>query len=389
VTAGPDIGFVVPDGDPARLSDAARWHESAADDFDRHAALIDHTAGSLAHVWRGAAADGYQTRSGGLAVHFRIAADSSRAASTILLRYAHELDVYQQEGRRCLAEAEHWHQRVEADRATLARAEQAVRAAESAIAQAQNEVRAAGALAHPAAAATLADAHGRLADAQGRLAAARAAVRDAQRDLRDAEDELHRWQARGRQVWQEAHDVGSQVSRALATLTVPSPPPSATPPPATPTTGTTGSPATIPAAAAVGALASSGVAGASAGLPAGAGSTAGGPGLAAVAGGATQGAISFGDLEEIGRRFGWSHAELQAWWQVISDESGGNPHAVNASSGAFGIGQFLGQTYKEYLPFGAGSSNPLDQLNAMAHYIRDRYGSPMAALAHECSCHWY
>ena len=74
---------------------------------------------------------------------------------------------------------------------------------------------------------------------------------------------------------------------------------------------------------------------------------------------------------------------------MISDESGGNPAALNPTSGAFGIGQFLGATYKEYLPFGAGSPNPLDQLNAMAQYIHDRYGSPLAALAHECSCHWY
>jgi hypothetical protein len=30
----------------------------------------------------------------------------------------------------------------------------------------------------------------------------------------------------------------------------------------------------------------------------------------------------------------------------------------------------------------------VDQLNAMAQYIDDRYGSPLAALAHENSCHW-
>ena len=324
--SAPPIGFSVPDGDPARLSDAAAWHQAAADEFDRHAGLIDHTAGSLHPVWRGDAASSYQTWSGALAAHFRIVADSSRSASTILQRYARELEGYQQEGRRCSAEAQHWQRQVETERARLA---------------------------------TLVEAH--------------AMVGYAERGLHHAEDELRHWQARGRQVWQEAHDAGSQASTALGDLTVP-PPPTATasPPGSAADTLPIAAPLPIPAAAAASSLI-----------------TTGGPSLPAVAGGAVQGALSFGDLEEIGRRFGWSHAELQAWWQVISDESGGNPGAVNASSGAFGIGQFLGATYKEYLPFGAGSPHPLDQLNAMAQYIHDRYGSPLAALAHECACHWY
>jgi len=145
-----------------------------------------------------------------------------------------------------------------------------------------------------------------------------------------------------------------------------------------------------------GAVASANLGGTSAGAPAGAtgalaggGSTPGGPSLPAVDAGATQGAITFGDLQEIGRRFGWSNSELRAWRQVVSDESGGLPTATNAGSGAFGIGQFLGSTYKEYLPFGAGSPNPVDQLSAMAQYIHDRYGSPLPALAHENTCHWY
>jgi hypothetical protein len=366
------VGFAVPEGEPVQLTDAARWHEAAADEFDGHAALIDHTAGSLAHVWQGDAAGGYQTLSDTLAAHFRIAADSSRSASTILLRYAHELDGYQQQARRCLAEAEHWQHQVESDRAKLARAEQALAAARAAVAQARHNMHATA----------------NLADAQTKLAAAEATASNAQRALRHAEDELEHWQARGRQVCQEAHDAGNQASQSLQTLTVPSPP--SAPTSAAPAPGTLTTAAPIPAAAAVTALVATGdPIGGSAALPSGAGATTGGPSLPAVAGGAVQGALTFGDLEEIGRRFGWSHAELQAWWQVISDESGGNPSAVNPTSGAFGIGQFLGATYKEYLPFGAGSAHPLDQLNAMAQYIHDRYGTPLAALAHECSCHWY
>jgi hypothetical protein len=404
VSGSSDVGFAVPGGDPARLYDAARWHELVADDLDGHAALIDHTAGSLSTAWRGKAAGSYHALSGAVAAHFRTTADSSRSAAATLQRYAHELDGYQQEARRCLAEAEHWQQQVVADRAKLVRAQQALRAAEEAVAQAQHQARAAasagtaGAAAQQAATATLTHARSNLTDAN-------ATVRDAELALHHAEDELGRWQARGRQVWQQAQDAGSLASRTLGCVSV-SPPPSA----AAPATAGGASPGAIAVTVAVGGLAgpaglgatsadspgSPGVAGtpgvgipAAAATPVGAGTTAGGPSLPAVNGGAQQGAVTFGDLEEIGRRFGWSHGELEAWWQVISDESGGNPGATNPGSGAFGIGQFLGATYKEYLPFGAGSPNPLDQLNAMAQYIHDRYGNPLAALAHENSCHWY
>jgi hypothetical protein len=384
VNGGPDVGFSVADGDPARLYDAARWHELAADDFDGHAALIDHTAGSLTPVWQGDAARSYQARSGVVATHFRAAADCSRLASTTLRRYGNELESYQRDGRQCRAEAEHWRAQVVADQAKLARAEQALSAAEAAVSQARHQVRAA-ATAGPGGAAIAPGAAGALTAAQSRLAQAQAAVRDAQRDLHRAEDELHRWQARGRQAWQDAQQAGGRASGALESLSVPPPPPStAVPAPARGNPGS-GPPGAVPAAGVI--AASAGLAGAS--MPLGAGTTPAGPSLPAVAGGASQGALTFADLEEVGRRFGWSRSDLQAWWQVISDESGGNPGAVNASSGAFGIGQFLGPTYKEYLPFGAGSSNPLDQLNAMAQYIHDRYGNPLSALAHENSCHWY
>jgi hypothetical protein len=391
-----DVGFGVTGGDPGRLYDAARWHELVADDLDGHAAVIDHTAGSLRTVWRGAAASSYQALSGAVAAHFRSAAGCSRSAAATLQRYANQLDGYQQEGRLCLAEAEHWQQQLGANEAKLVRAKQTLRAAEEAVIQARHQVRAtasagaASAAAHTAATAALTHAHSNLTQARG-------AVGDAQRALHHAEDELHHWQARGRQVWQEAQDAGSQASRTLGSVSV-SPPPSAAAP------ANVGVTALAPVAvtvAAGGLAGSSSVGGSSAGTPApasaaaatgmppGAGTTAGGPNLPAMDSGAQQGAVTFGDLEEIGRRFGWSHSELEAWWQVISDESGGNPTATNPGSGAFGIGQFLGATYKEYLPFGAGSSNPVDQLNAMAQYIRDRYGNPLGALAHENSCHWY
>jgi Transglycosylase SLT domain len=385
VSGDAEVGFAVADGDPARLYDAAHWHDLAADDFDGHAALVDHTAGSLTSVWQGTAASSYQERSRAVATHFRAAADCSRSASRTLRRYAGELESYQRLGRRCQAEAERWRQQVVADEARLARAERAVHAAEAAVSQAQHEVLAV-ATAGPAGAVLNAGAGAALAAAHSGLAQAQAAVRDAQRHLHRAEEELHDWESRGRQVWQEAQEAGSRASGAIGSLSVQPPPPgpAVAAPMATGNPGS-GSPGAVPAAGAITAA----VGPAGAGLPPGAGAAAGGPNLPPVAGGASQGAITFADLKEVGRRFGWSQSELRAWWQVISDESGGNPGAVNPSSGAFGIGQFLGSTYKEYLPFGAGSSNPVDQLNAMAEYIHDRYSTPLAALAHESSCHWY
>jgi soluble lytic murein transglycosylase-like protein len=88
----------------------------------------------------------------------------------------------------------------------------------------------------------------------------------------------------------------------------------------------------------------------------------------------------------IARERGWSLAD---WNAVIQRESGGDPTARNPSSGAFGIGQFLGATARAYAPYGALSTNPVLQIRAMARYIADRYGTPTAALAHERRYGWY
>lgn len=94
-------------------------------------------------------------------------------------------------------------------------------------------------------------------------------------------------------------------------------------------------------------------------------------------------------LTSAARPYGWSAAQIADWVKVIARESGGSAKARNPSSGAFGIGQFLGATLQEYAPYGATSSNPVDQLEAMAKYIHDRYGDPSAAWAHEESYGWY
>lgn len=82
----------------------------------------------------------------------------------------------------------------------------------------------------------------------------------------------------------------------------------------------------------------------------------------------------------------WSASD---WESVISDESGGSTTALNPSSGAFGIGQFLGATKSEYRKYGSESKEAIPQLDAMEHYIHDRYGTPTKALEHENKYKWY
>lgn len=87
-------------------------------------------------------------------------------------------------------------------------------------------------------------------------------------------------------------------------------------------------------------------------------------------------------------------AESRKWnfrdWQtLVNKESSGNPKAVNPSSGAFGLGQFLGSTKDAYAKFGATSTDPVRQIEAMAKYIADRYGNPSSALAFHRRNNWY
>lgn len=93
-------------------------------------------------------------------------------------------------------------------------------------------------------------------------------------------------------------------------------------------------------------------------------------------------------MSRIAKAKNWN---LGDWKQLVKGESGGQVSIVNASSGAFGLGQFLGATAKAYAKFGALSNSGVDQIRAMAQYISDRYGSPSKAL-HDWlsrSPHWY
>ncbi|MDL9944282.1 tape measure protein [Gordonia sp. ABSL11-1] len=72
---------------------------------------------------------------------------------------------------------------------------------------------------------------------------------------------------------------------------------------------------------------------------------------------------------------------------IVNRESGWNPTAVNPSSGAFGLFQFLGSTQQQYLP--DKNPDPGVQGQAGKRYIGDRYGDPTAARAFWDANHWY
>lgn len=96
---------------------------------------------------------------------------------------------------------------------------------------------------------------------------------------------------------------------------------------------------------------------------------------------------NFTYAQQIGPQFGWGADELAAWYTLGMKESGWNNNAQNPTSTAYGIGQFLDSTWK-----GAGGSKTSDprlQVQYMAQYIKNRYGSPSRALAFHLSHNWY
>jgi hypothetical protein len=98
-------------------------------------------------------------------------------------------------------------------------------------------------------------------------------------------------------------------------------------------------------------------------------------------------AANFKYAQNIAGQFGWNAQELQAWYTLGMKESGWRNTAQNPTSTAFGIGQFLDSTWK-----GVGmskTSDPQQQVLAMAKYIKNRYGSPSKALAFHISHNWY
>lgn len=72
---------------------------------------------------------------------------------------------------------------------------------------------------------------------------------------------------------------------------------------------------------------------------------------------------------------------------IISKESGGNPYAVNASSGACGLGQSL--PCSKVLNACGSLSNVQCQIEWVRNYTISRYGSPYNAYIFWTQNHWY
>lgn len=96
---------------------------------------------------------------------------------------------------------------------------------------------------------------------------------------------------------------------------------------------------------------------------------------------------NFQFAQEIAPNYGWGANDLAAWYTLGMKESGWNNNAQNPTSTAYGIGQFLNSTWGSYgIP---KTSDPKLQVEAMARYIKARYGSPSAALAFHNAHNWY
>ena len=96
-------------------------------------------------------------------------------------------------------------------------------------------------------------------------------------------------------------------------------------------------------------------------------------------------------VKEAMAAYGWDE---EPYWSaidfIIGKESGWNPLATNPSSGAFGLPQFNpmgGNTLGQYLP--DRNPNPRVQGDAMARYITNRYGNPLAARDFWVANNWY
>ena len=82
-----------------------------------------------------------------------------------------------------------------------------------------------------------------------------------------------------------------------------------------------------------------------------------------------------------------SWVDSPAFIELIGRESGWNQNAKNPTSTAYGLFQFLDSTRKNYgIP---KNNDPYTQAVAGFKYIKDRYGTPEAALKFHDSKNWY
>lgn len=93
-------------------------------------------------------------------------------------------------------------------------------------------------------------------------------------------------------------------------------------------------------------------------------------------------------LQQVAASFGWTGAEWTALDYVEMREAGYSLTAKNSSSGAYGMAQFINGP-SEYAQYGGDSSTAFGQSVGMCNYIKQRYGKPSVAAAHERQSGWY
>ncbi len=74
---------------------------------------------------------------------------------------------------------------------------------------------------------------------------------------------------------------------------------------------------------------------------------------------------------------------------IMMHESGGNPHAKNPHSTAFGAFQMLKATRKQYMGADWQSHDLSKQYAGASRYVRDRYGNWDKAQQFWQKHHWY
>jgi hypothetical protein len=95
-----------------------------------------------------------------------------------------------------------------------------------------------------------------------------------------------------------------------------------------------------------------------------------------------------GSPQQIARHLIGNSTQFQCFSNIVSRESGWNHHAVNASSGAYGLVQALPGT--KMASAGADwRNNPTTQIKWGLSYMDSRYGSPCAAWSFWQAHNWY
>ena len=100
-----------------------------------------------------------------------------------------------------------------------------------------------------------------------------------------------------------------------------------------------------------------------------------------------QSSYSVAEIQSMARQMVPS-AQFQCFSNIVDHESSWNYHAVNASSGAYGLFQALPAS--KYSSVGSDwQTNPATQIKWGLNYMNSRYGSPCDAWSFWSANHWY